>query len=43
MKTAVSIPDEPYQQAEKLAQDLDLSRSALYAKALRGMRRSRLS
>ena len=37
MKTAVSIPDDLFQQAEKLAQELDLSRSALYAKALKEM------
>jgi len=37
MKTAISIPDDLFQQGEKLAQDLDLSRSALYAKALREM------
>jgi predicted transcriptional regulator len=35
MKVAVSIPDDLFQLAEKLAHDLDLSRSALYAKALR--------
>lgn len=37
MKTAISIPDDLFQQAEKLAEELDLSRSALYAKALREM------
>jgi predicted transcriptional regulator len=37
MKTAVSIPDDLFQQAEKLAGELELSRSALYAKALREM------
>ena len=35
MKTAISIPDDLFQEAEKLAQDLDLTRSALYARALR--------
>lgn len=34
MKITISIPDELFQQAEKVAQDLELSRSALYAKAL---------
>jgi predicted transcriptional regulator len=37
MKTAISIPDDLFQQAEKLAGELELSRSALYAKALREM------
>ena len=37
MKIAVSIPDGLFQEAEKLAQDLDISRSALYAKALKEM------
>ena len=37
MKIAISIPDDLFQQAEKLAADLALSRSALYAKALREM------
>jgi metal-responsive CopG/Arc/MetJ family transcriptional regulator len=35
MKIAVSIPDDLFQEAEKVAQDQQLSRSALYAKALR--------
>jgi predicted transcriptional regulator len=35
MKTAVSIPDDIFAAAEKLAGELDLSRSALYAKALK--------
>ena len=34
MKTAVSIPDEIFGEAEKLADELGLSRSALYARAL---------
>ena len=37
MKTAVSIPDELFQQAEKLAAELDLTRSAFYAQALHAM------
>jgi predicted transcriptional regulator len=37
MKTAVSIPDDIFAEAEKLAQTLELSRSALYAKALKEM------
>lgn len=35
MKTAVSIPDELFESAEGLAQRLGMSRSELYAKALR--------
>jgi predicted transcriptional regulator len=35
MKTAVSIQDDLFRQAEKLAAELDHSRSALYAKALK--------
>ena len=34
MKTAVSIPDDLYDEAEKLANGLRVSRSALYARAL---------
>jgi predicted transcriptional regulator len=34
MKTAVSIPDDVFQQAEKLARRTATSRSALYARAL---------
>ena len=34
MKTAVSIPDRLYDAAERLARELGLSRSALYARAL---------
>jgi predicted transcriptional regulator len=37
MKTAISIPDDLFQDAEKLARELELSRSALYSKALREM------
>ena len=37
MKTAISILDDLFQEAEKLAAILELSRSALYAKALREM------
>lgn len=35
MKTAVSVPDEIFQQAEKLAKRLRTSRSQLYSSALR--------
>ena len=34
MKVAVSIPDDVYQQAERLAASLRTSRSGLYARAL---------
>jgi metal-responsive CopG/Arc/MetJ family transcriptional regulator len=34
MKTAVSIPDSLYNEAERLAKGLRLSRSRLYARAL---------
>jgi metal-responsive CopG/Arc/MetJ family transcriptional regulator len=34
MKTAISIPDLLFDEAEKLAQRLGMSRSELYAKAL---------
>jgi predicted transcriptional regulator len=34
MKTAISIPDEQFHAAERLAQRLGLSRSELYQKAL---------
>lgn len=34
MKTAVSIPDEVFEQAEELASTLKTSRSGLYARAL---------
>ncbi len=34
MKTAVSIPDEVFQQADRLARRMGTSRSALYARAL---------
>ncbi len=35
MKTAVSIPDELFESAEGLARRLGMTRSELYAKALR--------
>lgn len=34
MKTAVSIPDEIYKEADRTARRMRVSRSALYAKAL---------
>ena len=34
MKTAISLPDEVFDQAERLARNLDLSRSELYRRAL---------
>jgi metal-responsive CopG/Arc/MetJ family transcriptional regulator len=34
MKTAISLPDPVFEQAEALAQQLGLSRSELYTKAL---------
>lgn len=34
MKTAVSIPDDVFQDAERLAQRLQTSRSQLYARAV---------
>lgn len=34
MKTAISIPDEVFENAEQLARRLKTSRSALYARAL---------
>ena len=37
MKTAVSIPDEVFQQADQLAQRINVSRSELYAMALRSL------
>ncbi len=36
MKTAISIPDDVYQSAEKLATRLGKSRSQLYTQALSG-------
>lgn len=36
MKTAISIPDDVYQSAEKLANRLGKSRSQLYTQALSG-------
>ena len=35
MKTAVSVPDDVFQQAERLVRRLKLSRSELYSRALR--------
>ena len=35
MKTAISLPDEIFSSAEKLARRMGLSRSELYANALR--------
>jgi metal-responsive CopG/Arc/MetJ family transcriptional regulator len=35
MKTAVSIPDDVFEEAERLAMDLQTSRSQLYSRALR--------
>lgn len=35
VKTAVSIPDEVFEQAERLARERNVSRSQLYADALR--------
>lgn len=35
MKTAVSIPDDVFQEAERLAQHLGWSRSRLYTEAVR--------
>jgi metal-responsive CopG/Arc/MetJ family transcriptional regulator len=34
MKTAISLPDSVFEEAEALAQRLELSRSELYTKAL---------
>jgi metal-responsive CopG/Arc/MetJ family transcriptional regulator len=34
MKTAISLPDSVFEQAEALAQELGLSRSELYTRAL---------
>lgn len=36
MKTAISIPDDIFEEAETVAQRLGMSRSGLYAKALSG-------
>lgn len=35
MKTAVSIPDEVFEEAERLAAELKTSRSELYSRAVR--------
>ena len=34
MKTAISIPDDVYEEAERLATELQTSRSQLYSRAL---------
>lgn len=34
MKTAISIPDDVFEEAERLAQELRTSRSQLYSRAL---------
>lgn len=34
MKTAISLPDDLFESADALAEDLGLSRSALYARAV---------
>jgi metal-responsive CopG/Arc/MetJ family transcriptional regulator len=39
MKTAISLPDAVFEQAEALAQQLGLSRSELYTKALQSYMR----
>jgi len=41
MKTAISIPDPIFQQAELVAEELSLSRSELYAKAVEAFISSR--
>jgi metal-responsive CopG/Arc/MetJ family transcriptional regulator len=35
MKTAISLPDSVFQQADELSQQIGLSRSELYTKALK--------
>jgi metal-responsive CopG/Arc/MetJ family transcriptional regulator len=35
MKTSISIPDEVFERAERLAHRLEISRSRLYSRALR--------
>lgn len=35
MKTAISIPDDVFEDAERLARELKQSRSALYSRAVR--------
>lgn len=37
MKTAISIPDDVFEAAERLARDLKISRSELYTKAVRAL------
>ncbi len=34
MKTAISLPDKLFERAERFAQQIDLNRSQLYARAL---------
>ena len=34
MKTAISLPDDVFDEAERLAHDLDVSRSELYRRAI---------
>lgn len=41
MKTAVSLPDQVFEEAEALAKQLGISRSKLYAKALKAYLRKR--
>ena len=36
MKTAISIPDEVFEQAERYAKKLGVSRSELFTRAMRG-------
>ena len=36
MKTAISLPDSVFEQAEAIAQQLGISRSELYTKAIQG-------
>jgi metal-responsive CopG/Arc/MetJ family transcriptional regulator len=43
MKTAISIPDDLFESAERFAERQGLSRSELYATALRHYLRERLS
>jgi Zn-dependent peptidase ImmA (M78 family) len=42
VKTAVSIPEPIYSEAEQLAHELGVSRSALYTRALEALLRERL-
>ena len=43
MKTAISIPDEVFDKAEQLADQLGISRSELYAKAVESFLQARLA